>query len=140
MNNFLDVYRAISRELEDTDFCVLGTFNLFLQGIKVIPNDLDFIADEDDIHRVGVIFGSPVKRNYQGYEETEFELDGVNVHFVGAQGNKIRPPFRENTTWVEEDGLRIPCLSLAAEEKFYIYKNREKDTGKVELIRERMRG
>lgn len=128
------------QELEGTDFAVLGTFNLYLQGIAVKPADLDIIADDEGVYRAGLIFGSSVTTNEQGYEETEFDLDGVAVHFVSNQNNEIRPPFRDNTTWIEKDGLRIPCLSLKAEEAFYLYKNREKDSGKLELIRERMRG
>lgn len=139
MDKFFQTLKEVMAEIEGTDFAVLGTYNLYLQGVNIEPHDLDIIADDEGIFLAGAIYGSEVKRNYQGYYETEFTIDETEVHFVSNQNNEIRPPFRENTTWIEKDGLRIPCLSLVAEEAFYIYKDREKDKGKVELIRERMR-
>lgn len=139
MDEFSRTLKIIIQNLEGKDFAVLGTYNLYLQGINVVPNDLDFIADNEVIFEVGRKFESKIKMNEQGFIETEFSLEGVGVHFVGSRGNEVRPPFRENTVWVENDGIRIPCLSLKAELDFYIYKQREKDRGKVELIKERMR-
>lgn len=125
--------------LEGKDFVVMGTYNLFLQGINIDPNDVDLLTDDSIVFEAGRRFESKLKMNKQGFIETEFSLEGVNVHFVGTRNNIIRPPFRENTTWIEKEGLKIPCLSLTAELDFYTYMQREKDLGKAELIRERMR-
>jgi hypothetical protein len=121
------------------DFAVVGTYNLYLQGVNIVPNDLDFITDDEPLGKVGKIFGSEITVNESGYKETEFKFNNTDIHLVSNINNKLRPPFRDNIVWLQKEDLKIPCMSLESELLFYEKINREKDMGKVELIGERIR-
>lgn len=138
MEKFFGVLRILIEKLKGIDFAVLGSYNLYLQGIEISPKDLDLITDDNGIQEIIDIFGSNLTPNEGGYKETEFEIDDVEIHVVSNINNKLRPPFRGNIVWLEKNNLKIPCMSLDSELLFYEKINREKDKGKVELIKEKI--
>jgi len=138
MEKFFGVLRILIEKLKGIDFAVLGSYNLYLQGIKINPKDLDLITDDNGIHKIIDIFGSSIATNEGKYKETEFEINDVEIHVVSNINNELRPPFRNNIIWLEKDNLKIPCMSLESELSFYEKINREKDKGKAELIKQKL--
>lgn len=138
MDRFFDALKIFIQKTKKIDCSLLGSFNLYLQGIDIIPHDLDFITDDDGIKRISDIFKSNiVKKN--GYFETEFIISKVDVHIVSNENNNLREPFRKNIDWLNKNGIQVPCQSLASELRFYINANREKDFGKVEFIKKKLK-
>jgi len=138
MEEFFETLKILVEKLKGIDFAVLGTYNLYLQGIKIVPHDLDLITDDDGIYKIVSIFKSELIINEGGHKETEFDIGNVKIHVVSNINNKYRPPFRNAIVWIERKGTKIPCMSLESEVSFYEKINREKDKNKVELIRKRI--
>jgi len=140
LEKFLKVLKILLKKLGGIDFALLGTFNLSLQGIKIIPGDLDLLTDDEGIEKISQIFKSTVvKEKEVGYKETQFQIKGIEVHVVSNKKNPLRPQnFKKHLVWIEKEGLKIPCMSLESELSFYRQARREKDRGKVRLIQERL--
>lgn len=124
-------------EGEGVDFVLIGSFNLFVQGIEIEPEDIDLLADDAGIEKVSQVFGSQTNREEpEGYKQTEFVVDGIKVHAVSNKNNPLRPAgFQRQVVWLEKEGLKIPCLSLESELAFYQKVDRAKDHEKVQLIK-----
>ncbi|MFH1863519.1 MAG: hypothetical protein ABIJ85_01220 [bacterium] len=63
MKDFFKALEVLLKKLEGIDFALLGTFNLFLQGIKIEPHDLDLITDNKGIRKIAGIFRSKITKN-----------------------------------------------------------------------------
>lgn len=138
MRQFFGALKHFLKNTKNIEYSLLGSFNLYLQGIDVTPHDLDFITDNEGLKKISKIFKSNIISN-NGYLETEFILDEIDIHIVSNENNNLREPFRNNIIWIDTKGVRIPCQSLESELRFYIKINREKDFGKVELIKKRIK-
>ncbi|KKR43638.1 MAG: hypothetical protein UU51_C0016G0008 [Microgenomates group bacterium GW2011_GWC1_41_20] len=138
MGEFYETLVILLRKLDKVEFAILGSYNLYLQGINIIPNDLDLITDDRGMSKIGKIFKSKIVLNESGYKETEFNINNVEVHVVSNINNKFRPPFRNDIVWLEKDDLKVPSMSLVSELSFYEKINRGKDKGKIELIQEKI--
>lgn len=137
MDRFFDALKIFIQKTKKIDCSLLGSFNLYLQGIDIVPHDLDFITDDDGIKKISDIFKSNiVKKN--GYFETAFIFNNIDIHIVSNENNNLREPFRNNIVWIDIKGVRVPCQSLESELRFYKKINRQKDLGKVELIEKKL--
>lgn len=123
-------------KLVSVNFCFVGSYNLFLQGIEIVPHDIDLLTDDEGIDKISFIYDAPVKKEEgREYKEVEFFVDGIKIHVVSNQGSILLPEsFDNEVILVEKNKLKIPCISLSAELLFYKKCNREKDKQKVELI------
>lgn len=137
--NFFKVLRILLQKLKGLNFALVGTFNLFVQEIKVTPRDLDLLTDDKGIEKISQLFGSLItKEKEDHYKETSFHIKNVEVHVVSNKNNPLRPKnFKKHIVWIEKEELKIPCISLQSELLFYQQSGREKDRGKVRLIKER---
>ncbi len=134
MENFFSVLKKVLKDLNRVNFCVLGSFNLYLHGADIIPHDLDFITDDESLKKVASLYNSKITNEF-GYLETEFEIDNVGVHFVSNNNNE---PFMTNDNnqfeWINRENLDIPCRSLQSELEAYKKMTGEKYKNKVKII------
>lgn len=139
MENFFVVLKKILDDLDGLNFCVLGSFNLYLQGADIIPHDLDFITNDESLRKVSNIYNSKITNEF-GYLETEFQIDNVGVHFVSNNNND---PFKTDdnnqVAWIKKENLNIPCRPLQLELEAYKKMTGEKYKAKVKIIEDLIR-
>lgn len=135
--NFFKVLKILLQKLKNIDSALLGTFNLFIQEINVVPRDLDLLTDDEGIEKISQIFGSKItKEKEDHYKETFFQIENIEVHVVSNKNNPLRSKnFKKQIVWIEKEELKIPCMSLESELLFYQQASREKDREKVQLIK-----
>jgi|GEM_PF-1611190 len=125
-------------ELSGIEFALLGTCGLYLQGItSLVPKDFDILTNDNGIHLASEKFGSELFSGEDSkYLETEFHLNGIEIHFVSTDKNPVRPdnclPLVETVNF---EGRKIPCMSLTSEYEAYSQMGRDKDKAKLSLIR-----
>lgn len=137
MEKFFKALKYFFKKTKNVEYSLLGSFNLYLQGIDVIPHDLDFITDNEGLENISNGFKSDIFSK-NGYFETAFIFNSVDIHIVSNENNNLREPFRNNIVWIDIKGIRVPCQSLESELRFYKKINRQKDLGKVELIEKKL--
>ena len=126
-------------QMPKIDFALLGTCNLYIQGItELVPNDFDLMTNYEGIRKIGKTFDSEVFVDGEpGYIETEFDLDGIEIHFVSTDKNPLRPDnFQDFTTIISFEGREVPCLTLESEYEAYSKMGRDKDKLKLKQIEE----
>ena len=145
--NFKDVIKSISEKVKDKDikWALIGSANMFLQGIDIVPNDLDIITNPIDLKVFDKQFKEyivksiskkpPFKKGYLAFYELKLKIKGVDVHVLGEEDkdvyfSKIK---RGDIVFVKLDDMNVPCLSLESEAKAYSETNRE---NKANLIRD----
>lgn len=137
---FFESLEILLAKLKGVDFALVGTFNLFVQGVRIDPRDLDLLTDDEGIKKISQIFGSEIVEDREDhYKETGFQIGGVEVQVISNKGNPLRPgDFQEHIIWIEKEGLEVPCMSLQSELTFYRQLGRGKDRKKVQLIEEKL--
>lgn len=138
MDEFFEVLRILTGKLKGIGFAVIGSYNLYLQGIDVNPNDLDVFVDDRDMGKISRMFKGKITINKLGHREIKLKINGVEIHIGSNLNETLRPPFRENTVWLKKGNLKIPCMSLESELSFYEKVKRKKDKKKIEFIKERL--
>ena len=67
------IFKIILEKLEGIKFALIGTTNMNFQGIKIKPNDIDFLTDDENIKK-GLALGAVdyfVKTQHSVYEVIE---------------------------------------------------------------------
>jgi len=140
MNDHLigKILKELMPKLDKINFAVLGTLNLYFQGIDVAPRDIDFLTNNKGIEKISSIFDCSVTKK-EGYLETKFEVDGIEIHFVSNESNPIRPlNFMKYVLAIEKYGIKIPCMSLKSELTAYREMERDKDKEKIKALEEKL--
>jgi 8-oxo-dGTP pyrophosphatase MutT (NUDIX family) len=135
---------------EDVRWAIIGTANLALHGIDIVPGDIDIIADRESAFKIGSLLkeyeASPVAhrqaesmRSYLG----RFLVENVEVEVMGDVWRKVGQEWTNISEWVlsSPGTLRIgqmdlPACPLEKELIAYEISGREGDQGKVQKIRE----
>jgi len=128
------VFKFILEKLSGLNFALIGTTNIMLQGGEIIPNDIDFLTDEKNIKGIARTLKSKISDD-NGYKETEYLLGSYKIHFVSASGNPLRDDNLREKIYINRWGMKIPCMTLGSELKFYRKINSEKAKSKVKIIR-----
>jgi hypothetical protein len=127
-----------------------GSFSLALQGVDVVPHDLDLMTDRQGAFTINALLKKYEKKKVE-YSETEnvcsffgvFEIQGVKVEVMGdykeKQGNKWVSLSKRlvNPRIIEVDGMRIPVSPLEDQLISYERSTRPKDAEKVDKISHR---
>lgn len=137
LNNIL---KKLSVGLFGLNYCLIGAANLFVQGVKVVPRDIDILTDEKTIYEIAerlkqfqikpIYFDETEGRNsYQ----TFFKIDGFEIEVLGNVNNACRPlDSLDKKVKIKFADFEINCMPLEEELKAY-GKMERKD--KVELIK-----
>lgn len=133
-----DAIRTVYSRIDKSGiiWCLAGSANMQLQGIKVEPHDIDVVVQHKDLEKVRALFSdystSPVRTIEKILSdnpawEVEAYVSGVKVQFFGGDENDIYSSkmVAGMTTKVPMNEINVPCLKLEAEMKSYLETNRE---------------
>lgn len=127
--NFIEVFRILLDNIpESTKWAIDGSTSLRLQGVDLVPNDIDILTDEAGAYeienslKVYVVKG--VKHSFNDKYDSHFgalQIDGVKVEIMGDLRVYRNGEWTEmqNTKTVEVEkvrisGMELPVVSLKA--------------------------
>lgn len=123
----LEIVKSIAQKLEVISYVLIGSVNLYLQGIKVNVRDVDILTTPEGIRKIDTILAEyRTKEIY--FDETEgrnswrsfYEIEGIEIEVLGNVTNAYRNPESvHRKVLVEIDGVELPCLVLAEEIEAY---------------------
>ncbi len=142
--NKLEVVKNIAGFKErypEADFALIGTLNLFLQGLDFEPRDVDFLTNDSFIDRLAIDFKAVVKEDCEsGYKEVEIDYEGEEYHFVSYVNNPVRKvDLQADVVTVDYNGILLPCMNLLTEYKAYSKMNRDKDQDKIKALAKKLK-
>lgn len=133
--SYLAVLRIICERLRDVPiaWAVTGSLGMALQGMRVEVHDIDLQADETGAYEIERRFADCVVQpvRYVASERIRshfgrLEVEGVKVEVMGAlqkwldgQGWEKPVDVRRYRRFVDVDGMRVPVVSLAYEQRAY---------------------
>ena len=134
-DTYINILTKFLEENDSVELYLLGSGNLLLQGINVLPNDIDLITDKNSVKKLSEKYKTNLAVNEVGYVETEIPYNGSEVHIVSNDNNPLRPSdLKANSTSINTNDLLIYGLTLESERLAYQEMGRPKDNDKVELI------
>ncbi len=127
----LRVLAILAEKLESskTSWAVTGSTSLALQGVDLVPNDIDIMTDETGAYNIANLFKehivSPVRFKRSPKYESHFgrlEVDGVTIEimgnlrvFRGGQWSPIMTPQTREVENIEVENQKVPVISLASQ-------------------------
>nr|MBA4404683.1 hypothetical protein [Nanoarchaeum sp.] len=158
----LQFERAIKELSEVLDknritYAFIGSTNLALQGMDVIPRDLDLVVRLDDLRNIPSLFSvyNPSKveelrpdpndpawasklLEHPAYN-VHFNIENVQVQILGEKddGHYVSKLIYPKLTYVNLNSTNVPCFTLEAEAQAYEDTHR---SNKAERVREFLRG
>ncbi len=146
--DILEALEKISKMIgRDFEWMIIGSCNMFLQGIDVIPNDIDIVAHEGKFEAIKKTFSEHIKRDIHIYEGTLgkypriiVEIEGVEVEIMGEDDNGVYfKNISEGTLELDIRGMRLKCLELEKEAEVYEMLGQEKRVEQIdEFLRDKM--
>jgi len=146
--DYLKVLRKINAQLSNisVNWAVTGSLGFALQGVPIVPNDIDIQTDEKGAYEIERHFSEFVtKRVKFSFTERirsyfgELMIDGIKVEIMGDIQKRNKGGSWENTVdlehhkqVVEVEGMQVPVLSLEYEYQAYLKLGR---IDKVEMLR-----
>lgn len=122
------------KQTEGIPKVLVGSYNLQLQGIEIVAQDIDFLTDVAGIQKIAELFAADINRE-QGFDACEFSLGGQTINCVSCEGNRLRRcDFMARVQAVRLQDVDVPCIPLDSELAFYRASGRGKDLAKVRLI------
>ncbi len=124
-------------------WALIGSANCSLQGVGIIPRDLDVIVKLDDLQKMDKIFDDynvsataelpSMAKTGEPAWEVKLTIDTVPVHILGEKnsGVYVSKLLSKCFTEVKLDEMSIPCLTLYAEADAYDETNRSEKAERV---------
>jgi len=129
---FKDVIKLICSGIKDKriKWALVGSTNMYLQGINVDPNDLDITTNINSLKIFEKEFNEhiikPISKNIKkkySFKTNELKLliKGIEVQIIGEHDNGVyfENINKGNIVLVGLDNIKIPCLSLSSEADAY---------------------
>ncbi len=146
--NLVKALRVFYDSLESINvhWVIIGSMGLALQGVDIVPNDIDILTDDEGaliIHRELKQFETkPLER-----KETELfrsvigalEIGGVEIEIMADLETNSRGRWTRDSatiTSVSFEGMELPVYPLKASLEAYKGMNRPKDQKKIKKIEE----
>ena len=133
------IIKKVYNELNQVgQFVLFGSTNLWLQGMPIESHDIDFVSSDEGVIAAAKIFDSKAL-NKNGYMETKFEMNGVEIEVVSNSDNPhgVSLPA-EDITEIDILGEKVSCATLEHEYKFYSALNRPKDQEKLKFLKSKI--
>ena len=136
--------KTIHKILEQNDikWALVGSTNLYIQGMQIEPNDLDIILQYKDLKKITKLFSNYFASNIKELNsltnkkvcEVNATINDIEIQFIGADNTDIYVSklISNKLIMVSLDDIKIPCFMLEAELQCYKKTNREQ---KVNYIR-----
>ena len=129
----------IAKKLESVNYAFIGSANLYIQGLKVEPRDIDILTDVEGIKEIDKILAEyRTKEIY--FDESEgrnsfrsfYKIEGIEIEVLGNVNSIARrPEALEKNFLINFNGVNIPCFLIVDELEAYRKMGR---TEKVEII------
>ncbi len=133
---YLNVLNKIYTRLRNTNihWAVTGSLSFALQGVPVVPNDIDIQTDEAGAYEIERHFADCVVRKV-AFSSTEkirshfgaLIIDDINVEIMGGIQKRLKDGTWENPVElerhkrvVEVEDMQVPVLSLEYEYQAYL--------------------
>lgn len=127
---------VISEKLERVDYAFIGSVNLYIQGLKVEPRDIDILTTPEDIKQIDRIF-SEFRTKEIYFDKSEgrnswrsfYNIDGIEIEVLGNVNNIYRK--KESLVGkiqLEFGRLKLSCIPLVDELNAY------KSMGRIEKV------
>lgn len=141
--SFKKVLKIISERMQINSirWAVIGSTNLALQGIEILPNDIDIVILVENLPKIKNIFAEYEVSDVEELRSTtekpwwrvKFVIDNIHVEILSEEISEVyaRGLFSGKIIEILLDSRRIPCLALDLEAQ--AYKEMGRNT-KVELI------
>lgn len=131
---FVKVIKMIHGKLTGSDivWALTGSTSFAIQGIDVVPKDIDIQTDKEGAYRIEELFSEYVVERVK-FKESELirshfgklVIDGIDVEIMGDIQKKVdgnwEPPVNlpQYILFVDFQGLKLPVLSLEYEAEAY---------------------
>ena len=130
---YVKVLRLLCDRLEGVNWVLTGSTSFALQGISLIPRDIDLQADADVVFEIEKRLAEFVTQPicFSGNEKVRSQLgrlliDGIQVEIIGGIEKQLSdgawetpPDIDANKRYFTLEDLRIPVLSLKDEDDAY---------------------
>jgi len=141
--NFIDTLKLVSNRLTSNGFiwAIIGSTNLVLQGVDIIPRDIDIISTMDVLPKIKSIFPEYGVAEIEeresatsgSYWRVVMHINDIEIEVLGEKENGIYADrlLAGHKIDITLDGVKISCLALESELQAY------RDTGRqnrVDLI------
>jgi len=115
------------------DWAFVGSMNHYIQGVRLVPNDIDIITTKEGIFKIEEVLRkySTRKVNYSNKKLIrsfygEFVVDSIKIELFSEIENRINGKWHEHPEWEGciikylFNGIEIPLLPL--EYELLVYK------------------
>ncbi|MDD5625747.1 MAG: hypothetical protein PHG83_01105 [Patescibacteria group bacterium] len=134
------VLKIISEKLKSVDYAFIGSVNLYIQGLKIQPGDIDISTTPEIIKEIDEILKEyRTKEIYFDKSEGRnsfrsfYQIDGMEIEILGNVNNISRKPDSlKDKIYIEFNKIKLPCMSLNDELNVYEKIGRKE---KVEMIK-----
>ena len=130
---YVKVLRLLCERLDGVNWVLTGSTSFALQGISLIPRDIDLQADADVVFEIEKRLAEFVTQPicFSGNEKVRSQLgrlliDGIQVEIIGGIEKQLSdgawetpPDIDANKRYFTLEDLRIPVLSLKDEDDAY---------------------
>ena len=133
----LEVFRQVHARLQTTNinWVLTGSLAFAMQGIPLVPRDIDLQTDREGAYRIEALFASHVTRCVTDSDAAErvrshygdLLIEGVQVQIMGDMQKRESPAHEWETPtdlgvhkrWIEFEHMLVPVLSLEYEAEAY---------------------
>ncbi|MEX2680647.1 MAG: hypothetical protein Q6373_003555 [Candidatus Sigynarchaeota archaeon] len=153
-SEILDVLRLVQKELDANrmEWVLVGSLSLYLQGVPVVPHDIDIMTTKSGAYKCQELFKKHVMQPVEWGRTAEFEsyfgkfrIGNVLVEVMGElkvfeSGNWISLAKRlNNPRRIVVRDFDVPVSSLEEQAAAYKRSSREKDRQRALLIENTLR-
>ncbi len=126
--DILEALEKLSKIIgRDFEWMVIGSCNMFLQGIDILPKDIDVVVHERKLGVIKKKFSEYIKKDIHIYEGTLgkyprviLEINGIEVEIMGGKDDGIYfKNISGGTLELDIRGMRLKCLELEKEAEVY---------------------
>lgn len=147
----VSVLEFLLEKLEDKNFnwVLVGSTNLFIQGVSITAKDIDIVSTKDDILKIEEIFETYSLKKIVYSESEKYRswfgrliIDNIQVDLMAEleyktpDSNWLKSTSLESKEIITFKEYKVPVNPFENELLFYKKMNRENDKLKVKLIEE----
>ncbi len=145
------VLLQILEKLTETklDWVLVGSTNLFIQGVKVLAKDIDIVSTQKDVLKIEEIFKSYCIKKVAYSESANYRswfgrlvIDNIQVDLMAdleyktPDGKWLKSTSLKNKKIITYDKHKIPVNPFENELNFYMKMKRKNDISKIKLIKD----
>lgn len=140
---FEKVIKIIDERMKENNikWALVGSTNLAIQGMKIIPRDLDILVQWSDLESIKSIFLdynpneiNKLKPFVKGQQAWEMKviINNIEVQFFSEKaGEYVKRLLSNKIIKIKLDNLEIPCFTLEDEAQTYEKTNRKQKSDMI---------